>query len=389
MMGNGRKTSFWLDHWLGQSNLKSIFPDLYYISTQELRIQHGLGLNSNDDPLFGDTSLPNTLDLWSSCKDVTSNPDKSAPLSIDSPSLALGSLQSPSKRLKVKAERLDQEKSSASDEENVNDITSNVHLRTDARDHGGGKSILLPKEKVAINTGTITIPARSSSKGNNQERILQDRLKLEQEGEFAQLQELCGSLSPHLNKFGMPSIMNQPCPASELSQQIQPMTRISILTSAINTPFRYKAPGNSNHFNKSQDASSKSLMMTPQEKIEKLRRRQQLRAMLAIQKQQQQFSYQPAKEGASVEENLSCIPSLDPSSPLEQGDSTTVYLAVENSSAEDTALYLLQDVISRLDLKIRLCIRDSLFRLAQSMRGNVAMIVAAPRRVEEKSAGKK
>lgn len=315
----------------------------------------------NNDPLFGDTSLPNTLDLWSSCKDVTSSPDKSVPLSIDSPSLALGSLRSPSKRLNVKAEyRLDQEKSSTGDEENVNDITSNVHLCTDARDHGGGKSMLFPKEK-----------------------------------------ELRGSLSPRLNKFGMPSVTNQPCPASELSQQSQlqgpeclqhkhfpgPLFASSIYGDTGNycSPIpvwslfhsgqashqhvlsSYKAsPGNSNHFNKSQDASSKSLMMTPQEKIEKLRRRQQVRAMLAIQKQQQQFNYQPAKEGGSVEENLSCIPSLDPSSPLEQGESNTVCLAVENSSVEDTALYLLQDVISKLDLKVRLCIRDSLFRLAQS-----------------------
>lgn len=235
-------------------------------------------------------------------------------------------------------------------------------------------------------------------KGNNQERILQRRLKLEQEGEFAQLHELCGSLSPHLNKFGMPSVMNQPCPASEITQQSQlqgpeclqhkdftgPLFAASINGDTGNyySPMPVwsqfhsgqashqhvlssckASPGNSNHFNKSQDASSKSLMMTPQEKIEKLRRRQQLRAMLAIQKQQQQFSYQPAKEGGSVEENLSCIASLDPSSPSEQGDSNTVCLAV---SAEDTALYLLQDVISKLDLKIRLCIRDSLFRLAQS-----------------------
>ncbi|XP_015055426.1 protein LNK2 isoform X2 [Solanum pennellii] len=340
---------------------------------------------SNNDPLFGDTSLPNTLDLWSSCKDVTSSQDKSVPLSIDSPSLALGSLRIPSKRSKVKAEyRLDEEKSSTADEENVNDITSNVYLCTDAREHAGGKSILLPKEK-----------------GNNQQRILQGRLKLEQEGEFAQLQELCGSLSPHLNKFGMPSVTNQPCPASELSQQSQlqgpeclqhkhfpgPLFASSTYGDMGNycSPMPVWSqfhsgqashqhalsscefsPGNSNHLNKSQDTSSKSLMMTPQEKIEKLRRRQQLRAMLAIQKQQQQFSYQPAKEGGSVEENLSCIPSLDPNSPLEQGDSNTVCLAVESYSVEDTALYLLQDVISKLDLKIRLCIRDSLFRLAQS-----------------------
>ncbi|XP_016539452.2 protein LNK2 isoform X10 [Capsicum annuum] len=285
---------------------------------------------SNNNPLFGDTSLPNTLDLWSSCKDVTSSPDKSIPLSIDSPRLALGSPGSPSKRLKVKTEyRLDREKSSTADEENVNDITFNVPLCTDARDHGGGKSMLLPKQK-----------------------------------------ELCGSLSPHLNKFGMPSVTNQPCPASDLSQQSQLQGPECLQHKHFPGPFFassiYGDTGNSNHFNKSQDASSKSLMMTPQEKIEKLRRRQQLRAMLAIQKQQQQFSYQTAKEGGSLEENLSCIPSLDPSSPLEQGDSNTACLAVENSSVEDTAVYLLQDVISKLDLKIRLCIRDSLFRLARS-----------------------
>ncbi|XP_059311723.1 protein LNK2 isoform X3 [Lycium ferocissimum] len=314
---------------------------------------------SNNDPIFGETSLPNTLDLWSSCKDVTSSPDKSVPLSIGSPSLALGSLRSPSERLEINAEyRLDQEKSTV-DEENANDITSDVHLCTDARDHDGGKSMRLPKEK-----------------------------------------ELCGSLSPHLNKFGMPSVTNQPCPASELSQQsllqgpecLQhkhcpgPLFASSIYGDSGNycspmpvwSPFHsgqashqhvlssYKSsPGNSSHFNKSQDASSKPLMMTPQEKIEKLRRRQQLRAMLAIQKQQRQFSYQP-KKGGSVEENMSCIPSVDPSSPLEQGDSNPVCLAVEDPSVEDVALYLLQDVISKLDLKIRLCIRDSLFRLAQS-----------------------
>lgn len=119
---------------------------------------------SNDDPLFGDTSLPNTLDLWSSCKDVTSSPDKSVPLSIDSLSLALGSPRSPSKRLKVKAEyMLDQEKSSTGDEENVNDITSNVDLCTDARDHGGGESMLLPKEKVMILILTVSYQLYFSS----------------------------------------------------------------------------------------------------------------------------------------------------------------------------------------------------------------------------------
>ncbi|XP_070012742.1 protein LNK2 isoform X5 [Nicotiana tabacum] len=366
---------------------------------------------SNSNPIFGDTSLPNTHDLWSSSKDVTSSSDKSVPLSIDSLSLALGSPRSPSERLEVKAEyRLDQEKSSTGDEENASDITSNVHLSTDARDHGGVKNMLLQNEKVAFSNGSTSssfYKLFSCVQGNKQERILKGRFKLEQEGELAQLQELCGSVSPQVNTFGMPYVTNQPYLASELSQQSQlqgpeclqhkhfpgplfasstygdmgnhysPMPVWSQVHSGQASDQRvlssYKAsPGNSNHFSKSLDASSKPLMMTPQEKIEKLRRRQQLRAMLAIQKQQQQFSYQmlspeqSAMQGGSVEENLSCIPSLDPTSPLEQGDSNTVCLAVEESSVEDTALYLLRDVISKLDLQIRLCIRDSLFRLAQS-----------------------
>lgn len=53
---------------------------------------------------------------------------------------------------------LDQDKSSTGDEENVNDITSNVHMCTDARDHGRGKSMLLPKEKVMILDLNYLIP---------------------------------------------------------------------------------------------------------------------------------------------------------------------------------------------------------------------------------------
>jgi hypothetical protein len=42
----------------------------------------------------------------------------------------------------------------------------------------------------------------------------------------------------------------------------------------------------------SQDIPSRPLTMTPQEKIEKLRRRQQMQALIAIQQQQQQFGQQ-------------------------------------------------------------------------------------------------
>ncbi|XP_011020367.1 PREDICTED: uncharacterized protein LOC105122783 [Populus euphratica] len=133
--------------------------------------------------------------------------------------------------------------------------------------------------------------------------------------------------------------------------------------------------GNANPINKLADCPVKPLRMTPQEKIEKLRRRQQIQAMLAIQKQQQQLVHQKCSqenqiqhvEGADLEvEDLSTLSSFDPNSPIEQDDSNTVSLAVNDYSMEDTVLYRLQDIISKLDVRIRLCIRDSLFRLAQS-----------------------
>jgi hypothetical protein len=97
--------------------------------------------------------------------------------------------------------------------------------------------------------------------------------------------------------------------------------------------------------------------MTPQEKIEKLRRRQQIQAMLAIQKQQQQLVHQKCSqenqiqhvEGADLEvEDLSTLASFDPNSPIEQDDSNTVSLAVNDYSMEDTVLYRLQDIISKV-----------------------------------------
>lgn len=121
--------------------------------------------------------------------------------------------------------------------------------------------------------------------------------------------------------------------------------------------------GNASQLDKTVDASVKSLTMTPQEKIEKLRRRQQLQAMLAIQKQQQQF-INPVScanpfikenqfhftKGADVDvrENLSNLPPLNPNSPIEQDDSNTISMATDNISLEDTILHHLEDIISKV-----------------------------------------
>ncbi|XP_073141884.1 protein LNK2 isoform X2 [Henckelia pumila] len=131
--------------------------------------------------------------------------------------------------------------------------------------------------------------------------------------------------------------------------------------------------GNANSPNKSVDGAETPPTMTPKEKIEKLRRRQQLRAILAIQKQQQQFGNHISVEHSTMEgenieidENLSISPSLDHSTSTEVNDSSAVSIPSDNRSVEESVLFQLQETISKLDMPIRLSIRDSLSRLAQS-----------------------
>jgi len=113
--------------------------------------------------------------------------------------------------------------------------------------------------------------------------------------------------------------------------------------------------GNANPVKVLADCPVKPQRMTPREKIEKLRRRQQMQAMLAIQKQQQQLVHQKCSqenqiqhvEGAGPEvEDLSTLASFDPNSPIEQDDSNTVSLAVNDYSMEDTVLYMLQELVT-------------------------------------------
>lgn len=116
--------------------------------------------------------------------------------------------------------------------------------------------------------------------------------------------------------------------------------------------------------NMATDASVRPSTMTPQEKLEKLRRRQQMQAMLAIQRQQQQFRHQVPVADQSITQNctqdnplllvnktnlqgLSAMPSFDPNSSLELNDSGNLAAAVDNS-AEFSVLYRLQDVVAKV-----------------------------------------
>ncbi|XP_077241669.1 protein LNK2-like isoform X4 [Tasmannia lanceolata] len=114
------------------------------------------------------------------------------------------------------------------------------------------------------------------------------------------------------------------------------------------------------------DVHSSPLTMTPQEKIEKLRQHQQMQAMIAIQHQQQQFDHQVNGSETEVEENSVKVLILGLNLPIEPYDSNKTSMLVGEHSLDETTFDDLQSAIGKLDSRIRLCIRGSLFRLAKS-----------------------
>ncbi|KAJ0101335.1 hypothetical protein Patl1_05408 [Pistacia atlantica] len=393
---------------------------------------------SNDDPIFSRVNLGSADELWSSTKDVTDSPAKSFPLVADSPSLELGALKNSSDLVEVKSEFEPEEDQSLTRSRGKlsNPIQSlqSAHAILDHVEYPRSKSKPKVKEQSDLDIGNNANALNSrvvsenistlddfANKGYRQKILLKGRKKSEEKREL--LQDFYGTWSPTGNPTGkyenqLAQKMLQSSPSLVLSQprQLQKSETLqyhqipnSLVTSTYgNITKLYPAmpvlphvqsgklthqpllscnevfPGKAQLVNKSATAPANTLAMTPQEKIEKLRRRQQMQAMLAIQKQQQQFSHQISSidhsisqkfqenqfqhvEGADLEvEDLSALSSFDPNSPIEQDDSNTINLALDNYSVGETVLYRLQDVISKLDVRIRLCIRDSLFRLAQS-----------------------
>uniref|UniRef100_A0ACD5VXM0 Uncharacterized protein n=3 Tax=Avena sativa TaxID=4498 RepID=A0ACD5VXM0_AVESA len=129
---------------------------------------------------------------------------------------------------------------------------------------------------------------------------------------------------------------------------------------------------------KLQDIPSRLPMMTPQEKIEKLRRRQQRQALIAIQQQQQQFgqegsgssifvgqAYTPIKNNPDssstiIEENAPQQTSANHEEILRKSE------IPDDSFIKEKIYHELKEALRKLDTSTRLCIRDSLLRLAYS-----------------------
>ncbi|EYU38268.1 hypothetical protein ABFS82_02G112200 [Erythranthe guttata] len=318
---------------------------------------------SNNDPIFGDSSAGNVDELWPSSKDVTSSPLGPDPLCGDSFDLQLGALRTSIDESEIKDQHmLDPSQSFISGYEKLNVIASqapeDVQASLDTNEYSGGKSNLLVKEKF---------------KDQRQKRLLKG--------------QMLGKKSPsqQVNSHCTPKIIN-PCPPLVLTQQMpyrrpEPFQQNHRLSGV---PLASPMYGNMvNHYSgyKVSSANAISLKhpanaptMTPREKIEKLRRRQQMRAILAIQKQQQQFGNHVSVPECSgmeavemeIDENRNSFPSVEPNTPVEQYDSNANGMAFDNCSVEESVIHRLQDTISKLDIRIRLCIRDSLFRLAQS-----------------------
>ncbi|RDX69660.1 Protein LNK2 [Mucuna pruriens] len=359
----------------------------------------------NDDPIFGHVNLENSDVLWSS-KDVSNS---TVSIHLAAPSSA-SVLKSRSETLEIKAEYVQQNDQSFSPRfKRTGDSSSHDIQNAPANTFNVGyaRDRIIPSEKEQQDFGQKNqLKARKKSQGK-------------QEGKA--LQEFYSSLSTSSTTSGkfqnqLVSSVIQSSPSSILGQQNQlqgPETPYQDITNTyvtspsngnLTNPYPsmsmlpwvqsqvlvrqplllgYEASlGVMNPVNKSVDLVQ-PLTMTPQEKIEKLRRRQQMQAMLAIQKQQQEFGHKVPSTNKSVNKNcaiemhsqicdgadpeiedLTTLKALDP--PTEQDDSNTISLAIDDHFIEDTILYMLQDIISKLDVKIRLCIRDSLFRLAQS-----------------------
>ncbi|CAJ1978116.1 unnamed protein product [Sphenostylis stenocarpa] len=360
---------------------------------------------SNDDPIFGHVSLENSDALWSS-KDTSNS---SVPLHLKAPNQA-NALRNRSEPLEIKAEYVqpnDQsfsptvkriEDSSSHDIQNATGTTFNLGYSRDRvtpaekeqQDFGQNNQLKARKKShgkidgKALQEFYCSWSPSSTTSGQFQNQLVSSVVQSSPSSILGQQNHLRGPETPYqgiTNTYMTPpSYGNLTNTYSSIS--VQPSAQSGVLTQQPLLSGYEASLGVMSPVNKFVGLV-KPLTMTPQEKIEKLRRRQQMQAMLAIQKQQQEFGHQVPSTNKSINKNcaiemhnqhcdgadpeiedLRTLPSPDP--PTKQDDSKTISSAIDDHFVEDTILYMLQDVISKLDVKIRLCIRDSLFRLAQS-----------------------
>ncbi|CAH8382686.1 unnamed protein product [Eruca vesicaria subsp. sativa] len=341
---------------------------------------------SNDVPIFGDgRSLSGGDELWSSSKDVSNSPSK--PSVLDSEDLGLdfrtvseqqenqqfpltgkandlSSQSVPSVGVTPKFEQYHEHKCQPSVEDQTYQQTKIMKFSETSGTSEAGA--------FHDSYGPRTLSKTSPGKFVNQLAI-----NLQSESQ--------GSGTPHY-----PHMPNQYMATSGFGNHTNPYSTVPVISavqiSDVKNQMMHPSynPASAISLNMVTDASARPSTMTPQEKLEKLRRRQQMQAMLAIQRQQLRHQVQVPLADQYITQNccqdnplqlvdkanlqgLTAMPSFDTSSSLEPGDSDNfaAAAAVDNPS-EFSVLFRLQDVVAKLDMGTRTCIRDSLFRLAES-----------------------
>ncbi|RWR76179.1 protein LNK2 [Cinnamomum micranthum f. kanehirae] len=388
----------------------------------------------NDDSILGNEIIGHADELWSSSANlIGSSPTKSHPIATSSPGTGIIADRSTSEQFNVKKEfkpfksqplvRISNKTGPAGPK------TEPLEEKTEDSTETSAETSVSQSHIHNISSG---IDCRFGDKVNREKKQLKFRKKADEKKKAKSLQNMYGAWSPTSNQnqqfgnvkiYASTSSVPEVFPPSVLSPQrqhggleslrylhasspfmnmaygypthhfpIMPMSplphsdwdRSQMVTASCNYSLDSSKPANL--LKKLADVPSRQSPMTPQEKIEKLRRRQQIQAMLAIQQQKQQLGHQVTCIDQSVnhnclqentghdslqtnfesDENVVKFPSQELNLPTEQEDSSKISTLNDESTLEETIFNQLQDVMGKLDVKTRLSIRDGLFRLAKS-----------------------
>lgn len=350
----------------------------------------------NEDPIFGNASTGNTDDLWTSSKGGTNSPNKLISLKVDTPSLTICPPNNKVEQFDAEAEFLsDENQSFTSGHEKVSVFTSSASQDDNSfvgnAEHADEENKLFKKERTAQEIGRSDCVGNSmlnersvaaTKENTNKKKLLKSRKKVDDNfgsrglsngwnGRGNQYIQLHSPYAPAVVQRSSSLGFTQQMPLEGLKDsqfKILPSPLNPLMQSNVVHPCAHfpslssfhplgvgQQPitssydifhGNLSPFNQPPEVPYKSLTMTPKEKIEKLRRRQQMRAMLGIQKQQQQLG--------------------SDSNSTTQDFSNRSLVGLDESSVADRILCQFQDAVAKLDIQVRLCFRDSLFRLARS-----------------------
>ncbi|KAG2588971.1 protein LNK2-like isoform X4 [Panicum virgatum] len=323
----------------------------------------------HSDSIFGNEMVANASDFFSASSELMDNPVQSIPIPQVPLNKQPSSDHGPSSLLTNKIS------SGITKQENKGDMQKRP-ARSRRKQEGRGKI------KISSDTSGFF-----QSKVQNALANLQAPMQPVQTPQYALFQD-SKNMGPakHSNQFIFPGYgySAYPFPTIPLVSNVQ-VEEHQIKSPATSYQTSADSPKHASSKEKCQDIPSRPLRMTPQEKIEKLRRRQQMQALIAIQQQQQQFGHEGSGSDTIVPQAYSTRnknpDSLGSSIVIDENTNKvfspemmpTRYDEVHKSSAisddpyiEEKIYYQLQDALGKLDTKTRLCIRDSLHRLAHS-----------------------